>query len=485
MKKNMLWIALAALIIPALARGLWFYRGIPHQPKISTPDYQSLTISEIPLEAPAADAKIKQTSGVVLFDLAHTNQYQPSEMQSLSEAIAKRGGQVETISDTTLLEYKLKYTSTYVIVSPSAPFADDELRIIQDYVKRGGRLLVFTDATRGILYYDWYTGAQINYSDASMVNPLLAAYGIAINNDYLYDVKEHEGNFRNVFFDKFGKDELTFGLKQVAFYGTHSIKSSSGLTLLRGAESTLSSVNDAHDPAEGGAAISENGNVLAFGDFTFLTSPYQNAADNATLIENIADFTLGGKQTITLASFPYIFTQSVVQVYPVSEIELTPETIAALSGLQTSLISVGSSMEIVNKAPRSGDTLVLGTFPPNDDLLTFTDPFNIELDETSETISVKNFGDVSRAGNGILLFEQNKKGNTLTLLADTPEDLLSLLTTLTSGSLYGCVLQDDMGVCSVGYSDAYSDSSYLDGTATEEPIVDGEATPEPDATPAG
>ncbi len=29
MKKYMIWIALAALIIPALARGLWFYRGAP------------------------------------------------------------------------------------------------------------------------------------------------------------------------------------------------------------------------------------------------------------------------------------------------------------------------------------------------------------------------------------------------------------------------------------------------------------------------
>ncbi len=485
MKKNMLWIALAALIIPALARGFWFYRGVPQRAEIATPDYQALSISQPPLETPdpAGDKNIKQTSGVVLFDLAHANQYQTSEVQSLNEAIEKRGGKVETITDAASLEYKLKYASAYIVISPSIAFTADETRIARAFVERGGRLLVFADATRGVVYYDYFNGTLINYSDASAVNPLLSPFGITVNNDYLYNVKEHEGNFRNVFFGDFGKDELTFGLKQVAFYGTHSIKSPSGLILLRGTESTLSSVDDAYDPAEGGAALSENGNVLAFGDFTFLTSPYQNAADNATLIANIADFTLGGKQTITLASFPYIFTQSVVRVYPSSEVQLTAEMISAISGLQTALQYVNASIEIVNEAPRDGDTLVLGTFTPSDDLLNFTDPFNIKLDEFSEIITVKNFGDIGRSGNGLLLFEKNKKGNTLTLLADTPEDLISLLDTITSGSLYGCVLQGDIGICSVGFGGSFSEDTG-EGTATPEP-ASGEATPAPTETPAG
>jgi hypothetical protein len=322
----------------------------------------------------------------------------------------------------------------------------------------------------------------INNSDAGIVNQLLSPFGITINNDYLYNVKEHEGNFRNVFFDEFGKNELTFGLKQVVLYGTHSVKSPSGLILLQGTESTLSSVGDAHNPDEGGAVLSEDKNVLAFGDFTFLSHPYQNSADNATLIANIADFSLGGKREITLASFPYIFTQPVVQVYPTSEIQLTAETISAISGLQASLHYVGMDIQIVDEAPRDGDTLVLGTFTPTDELSDFIDPFNIDLEEGSETISVKNFGKIGRAGNGLLLFEKNKKGNTLTLLADTSEDLISLLNTVSSGSLYGCVLQDDIGICSVGYGGSFSGDSGDTGepAATEEP-TSTEVTP----TPAG
>jgi len=476
MKKNMLWIALAALIIPSLARGLLFYRGVPQRPEIATPDYQALTVSQPPLKAQQVDEDIKQVSGIILFDFAHANQYQSAEVQSLKEAIEKRGGQVEVNTDSTLLEYKLKYASAYVVISPSLSNTENEIRVVKEYVERGGRLLVFADATRGLLNYDFFSGSVVNYADTNAVNPLLAPFDITVNNDYLYNVDEHEGNFRNVFFDDFGKDELTFGLKQVVLYGTHSLKSPSGLILLRGTESTLSSVDDAHDPDEGGAALSENGNVLVLGDFTFLTSPYQNVADNATLIANLADFAMGSKQTISLANFPYIFTQSVVQVYPASDIQLTAETIAAISGLQTSLQYVGNSIKIVNEVPRDGDTLILGTFASSADLLKFIDPFNISMDESSETITIKNFGDVGRAGNGILLFEKNKDGNTLTLLADTPEDLLSLLATLTSGSLYGCVLQDDIGICSVGYGGSYSEDTGED-TATE-----GTATPEPAST---
>lgn len=485
MKKNMLWIALAALIIPAFARGLWFYRGIPNQPKISTPDYQSLTISQPPLETQSVDENIKQTSGVVLFDLAHGNQYQASEIQFLKEEIEKRGGKVESLTDSPSLSYKLKYASTYVVISPAYAFSEEESKIVQGFVNRGGRLLVFADATRGVVYFDSFTGSAVNYSDASSVNPLLYLFGITINNDYLYNVEKNEGNFRNVFFEDFGKNELTFGLKQVALYGTHSVKSPSGLTLLRGTESTLSSINDAHDPTEGGAALSKNGNVLAFGDFTFLTFPYHNVADNSTLIANIADFALGGKQTVSLENFPYIFTQSTVQLYPSTEVQLTAETIAAISGLQSSLLNVGVAIQIVDEAPREGDTLILGTFATIDELLNFTDPFHIELNEASETINVKNFGEIGRAGNGLVLFEKSKKGNTLTLLADTPEDLLSLLNTITSGSLSNCVLQNDIGVCSVGFGGSFSEDT---GDATQEPI-NGDATPKPGSettpTPGG
>jgi hypothetical protein len=452
-----------------------------------------LTIPQSPLGTPDANEKVTAKPGIVVLDYYHVNQFQPSEIDALTEAVAKRGGRVELSNNDTALEMRLKYASAYVIISPSSPFSAEEIRVLQAFITRGGRLAIFTDATRGVLYYDYFSGATINYPDANIVNPLLAPYGININNDYLYDLSENEGNFRNVFFNDFGKDEMTFGLKQVAFYGTHSVAADSGVLLLEGAKSTRSSLNDAHNPAEGGAALSENGNVLAFGDFTFLTPPYNNVADNAALVGNIADFLLGGKRTQTLATFPYVFSQASLQVFPTSEVKMTAEMIAALSRLQASLNTINMSVQISQKEPKNGDMLILGTFTPSDDLSPFIENFGLVIEETGDYVEVPGFGEVGKYGNGILLFESGRNGNTLVLLSDTMENMIYLLDTVSSGSLSGCVLQGNIGVCSVGYGGDYSDDTTdettdettTDEAATEEPAAEEEGTAEATPTPGG
>jgi hypothetical protein len=229
--------------------------------------------------------------------------------------------------------------------------------------------------------------------------------------------------------------------------------------------------------------LSEDGNVIAFGDLTFLTPPYNNVADNATLIANIADFMLGGKRTTTLANFPYIFSQHTLQVLPTSEVQMTAEMIAALGRLQASLEGANLSMQIATGEPEDGDLLVLGTFTPTDDLLPYIEPFDLLMDEFTEYVEVPGFGNVGRTGNGILIFDAGKQGNTLILLADTVDDLTFLLDTVSSGSLYGCVLQGDIGVCSIGFGGSFSEDTG-ESAATEEP-VEGEAAPEAIPTPGG
>ena len=312
-------------------------------------------------------------------------------------------------------------------------------------------------------------------------NPLLAPFGISINNDYLYNLKKNEGNFRNVYFDEFAKSELTFGLKEVAMYGTHSVESPSGLILLRGTESTLSSANDANDPAQGGAALSEDGNVLAFGDFTFLSSPYENYADNAALIGNLADFALAGEQKITLSNFPFLFNSRTVQVYLSSDLSKAAEMVAALGRLQASLQYMNITVEFVDEVPQNGDTIIFGTFVPTEELTAYINKFDLTLEDGSEFINIPGFGDIGIYGNSILLFNATNKGNQLILLANSMEDTIYLMDILNSGYLTGCLLQDSMAVCSSGYGGSY------EGDATSTDTTDGEATPEPEAiaTPQG
>ena len=478
MNRKTLWIALACFILPALARAVWFYPGFSTRPRIATPDYQSLSIPTPPIKAEQADQKITVMGGVVVIDTLHGNQFKPTELDSLVQALNQRGGRVEFDNATPTLETRLKYASTYVIISPSTVYTSDEMRWIKAFVDNGGKLAVFTDATRGQVTFDFFTGSIIGLPDSNIVNPILAPFGIAVEADYLYNIAKNEGNFRNVFFDEFNKDELTFGLKQVAFYGTHSVKSDSGLTLFIGADQTLSSITDAGGGLSAGA-VSENGNVLALGDFTFLTPPYNNVADNNTLIANIADFMLGGARKPTLTNFPYVFNGSDVSILPTSEVQVTAEIVGALSRLQASLKTVNVALKVVEEKPDEGDLLVLGTFVPSEDLAQFSDPFNVTVDEESEYITVPGFGKIGRSGNGLLLFQTGRKGNTIILLADTVDDLTILLDTLSSGNLTGCVLQGNIGMCSIGVGGSFSDGSDTTGTPSSEGTPSGEATPTP------
>lgn len=472
MKKGLIWAALAALLLPFLLRLAWFYSGIPERTAIATPDYQSLQLPQPPVEVTAAPQEIPLLGGIVLVDTTHENQFQPGEIQSLREAVEARGGRMENLTDSSMLEYGLRYARAFVTVSPSIQFTDEEINLLADFVTQGGRLLIFTDATRGMLYTDYITYNPILWPDVYAVNPLLAKFGLTINNDYLYDIEENEANFRNVYFDQFGKNELTFGLKRVTFYGTHSVKADPGLVLLLGAESTLSSVTDAHHPDAGGAALSADGNVAAFGDFTFLSQPYQNTADNPTLIANLADFLLGGEREIRLVNFPYLFTQPAVQVYAPPEVQMTAEMIAAMSGLQAMLHALNHQM-IVTPELEDGDAIILGTYAPSEELLAYLEPFGITLDETSEYVEVTGLGKVGRAGNALILFHAGANGNTLILLADSMEDLASLFDSLRGGDLDGCLVQGNLGVCRVGFGGSFSTEN---AEPTEEPAQ--EATPE-------
>lgn len=476
MNRKTIYIVIALFILPIALRFAWYFPGFEFPHKVATPDYASLKMPEAPVSTPQPE-DIKQKGGVVLLDYSHGNQFKPGEFQTMADALDSRGAHVEINTDPAKLESQLKYASSYVVISPSANFTADETRLILDFEKHGGRLAFFTDATRGLVYTDYASGSPATIPDTDTVNPLLASFDISINNDYLYNLTDNEGNFRNVFFEQFGKSDLTWGLKKVTLYGTHSVKTDSGLALLVGGDKTFSSITDAvpaGDPKRSWAAsaLSADGNVLAVGDFTFMQAPYNTVADNSTLIGNIADFLLGGTHQAALADYPYVFKGSTAGILLTSKVQMTAEMTGALSRLQTELRTLNIDMKIDQNAANGGDTIVLGTFSPGDDLAKYTDAFNLKLDDTSEFVEIPQFGKLGRAGNGILLFSPGTGGNTIVLLADTETDLTTLMDTLSSGTLDGCILQNNIGVCSIGSGGTFSTTP-----ATPTPAENGTPTP--------
>lgn len=483
MKRQTIYIAILALLLPALVRGLWYYRGIPSaQPEIATPDYASFSRPEVAISTPDLE-DVELLGGTVLLDGAHYNQFTLNEIDSLAAAIRVRGGNLKTITDPLALENALKSASAYITISPNLAFLETEVQALKNFTERGGKILVFTDATRIYLSYDFISGNPIALGDVNAANSMLKSWDITVHNDYLYNTVRNEGNFRNVLFDEFGKSELTFGLDEVALYGTRSIESASGTILLQNAETNLSSMDDAHDPNTGGAALSEDESVVVFGDFTFLSAPYSTYTDNAMLIQNLADFILSGKQTASLDVFPYLFTQETLKVYVSSDLEKTPSLIAALGTLQTNLRYLNHKLEFVDDIPSSGDAILIGSFESAEEFDTYLQRADVQID--GGILNTVTFGKVNRSGNGLLLFDANQRGGTLAMMADTPEDIIALLGVMGYNGLSSCLTSEQVAVCSVGYGDSSYDYSE---EITEEPsteTTEGSTEPAPEATPSG
>jgi hypothetical protein len=87
----------------------------------------------------------------------------------------------------------------------------------------------------------------------------------------------------------------------------------------------------------------------------------------------------------------------------------------------------------------------------------------------------QNVGRIGRYGNGLLLFHTGQGGNTMVLLADTQDNLPTLLNILSSGDMSSCVIQNNIGVCGIGYS----------GSSFDIPTPSEEIQPAETPTPTG
>ena len=140
MKRQYITIAILALLLPALLRGLWYYRGFPSQrAEIATPDYASFSRPAVAVNTPDL-GDVEQLGGTVLLDSAHYNQFTLSEIDALASAIRARGGNLKTIVDPLLLENELKSSSAYITVSPTIPFLEYEAQALKNFTERGGKI---------------------------------------------------------------------------------------------------------------------------------------------------------------------------------------------------------------------------------------------------------------------------------------------------------------------------------------------------------
>jgi len=120
------------------------------------------------------------------------------------------------------------------------------------------------------------------------MNSLSIKFRLIFEPGYLYNMREFEINYRNIFITEFKENEITNDLKKIALYTAGSISSADG-GIAFGDENTFSSLIETRKKLSPIVQASES-KVLAIYDLTFLTEPYNGVLDNNQLISNIADW---------------------------------------------------------------------------------------------------------------------------------------------------------------------------------------------------
>ena len=395
MKAKHILIAALCFLIPIAGRTLWYYQGIYQRAAaVAAPDYASLTMPQPDLATPMPDQPAKaQTSAspVVLIDMAHYNLFSLSEIELLEREIEKAGAKVEVNTSSDGLAWKLKYADALVVISPALEFSSSDVRTVSEFVKRGGRLLVATDSTRNFgLATDT---AAVVMNSLEIANILLEPHHISFTSDYLYNLTHNEANFRNVIFTKFAVSSLTEGLSKIVLYGAHSIRTGE-MPLITADDDTLSSLTDS---GGGLAAVmtDQSQQVLALGDVTFMTPPYNQVGDNTRLVQNIAMFLSQAKTQPGLETYPYLFTRPAVIdfVQAVSadvkgadgQDGLDAEAFGAIASVQKYLDGIHVDSTISSQPEKGQDLVLMTTFPPSKAVEEAIKSFKLEF--SAKTIS--------------------------------------------------------------------------------------------------
>ena len=264
------------------AQTLFFYRGIYSAPPMNVYDVGDIQVS---LHLPAEFIDVHGTgTGTVLIDSSHDNSFRPAELNLLAYRIISRGYSIEYSEGNASMEERLADASSYVVISPATAFSSEEVEQIKNFVDDGGRLMLIDDPTRPVQGSECPYGSGPTAEDK--MNTLSTEFGIVYRDDYLYNLKDNDGNFRYIYLTDFENNSITKKLNKIVFYTACSISPlEKGMIFTD--ENTYSSAREV--PGRYSPVVLTDSNVLAIGDLTFLTEPY-NVLDNNQLISNIADF---------------------------------------------------------------------------------------------------------------------------------------------------------------------------------------------------
>jgi hypothetical protein len=250
------------------------------------------------------------------------------------------------------------------------------------------------------------------------------------------------------------------------------------------------------------AALAADGAVLALGDLTFMTEPYNAVYDNDRLVANIADFLSGAQRAYGLEDFPYFFGEQVDLVYT-GDPTLDSDFLAGGGGLQTLFEEEGKTLTLRESEDGTRDTLFVGLYEEAEEVepylaaaqvtllitptrqlpalgatptpisiqaptstlgITPTAPVTAEIAVTAEIspsakhlVQIESLGQMVVTGTSLLVLQSAGERQVLLVLADTRPGLVKALELLSGGDLDACLRREAvtptpslLALCSTG-----------------------------------
>ncbi len=467
-------IGIAVLVIITFVGGRWLYfGGGTYTPPDRPLPEANLEIATAAARLEAVDNPV-QSRGVIAVDMAHDNALFLEELNTLLSKVVARGFSYEVIlhpdevavdAERPTLADKLRYAKALILPLSRIEYTTTEIDQIEQFVEKGGRLLLIGDPTRTI--------------STEALNSIAGSFEIIFPNDYLYNlnVDRNDNNYRNVVYTNFIPSPLTTGLSdtdKVIFYSGGSV-SAPGYEIILGDDTTYSSVSEG-GRAVAAAALAANNQVLALGDLTFFAEPYSAAENNGIFINNIADFLTGGARQFELKDFPWFLNRQVDIVFD-NPLVLNSQYDDAVQ-LKTTLEQLERRVTLTDKFDPDNDIIFISRFDETDRIQNYLEEAGIAIfapneeeaeveaiDETEQPtfvsnappaeeerfidgrIQIEGIGDLERGGSTLFSLHQADNRNILIILSDTPDTNADAFELLLTGELSGCAAGPTVAVC--------------------------------------
>ena len=373
----------------------------------------------------------ERSGGLVLLDTLHSNGFSSREIMTLRTRIVAQGYDLELLGNFARASEadrraefaeRLREADSLVVITPLVAYSAGEVDLIEDFVRKGGKLVMVSDPGR-----------------RDQMNTLAQRFGVQFRPDYLFNQVENDQNYQNIFIRDFRPDELTAGLDTIVLFTAGSVTSSGpGLAVVDARTESAVAENNGDLYVMARAA---DRNVLAISDFTFMIPPNDSTLDNDRLLSNIIDFATTSDRVFNLADFPHFY-----QTGPDDGVQILlgrPDLLGSGTKLKSGLEDYGISADIQGTEDVSRDTVFLGLHEDALQVRQYLQAAGVRVDDA---VSMPFGLELDPDGTAVTVLDREGGRHVLILLGDTPATLNRAVTSLLSGGFRSNLVSEVTGV---------------------------------------